>query len=245
MKTSPLKTLYLDDEKLQWFQKQDPPLQRSILNFNAFPWHQAHPSWLPQDIPKAFRRRLGHPQVSRLIQQAFEKEQLSNLESYLDFEKTANRWALLPRNKLQALSMKVGIVLQKDFFLKMISKKQREEAKEQLGNTLFAFATDIAPRLPLSHQDLKVSGIGLSANHNLTLRMLKTAQIIFQQLYASHPEGFLKRLQLKFPKTLKWEYEAPAEDSVNVYLHELLLKISKKSRTIKTKHPSPWNKSYI
>lgn len=221
-----MRTLHIQHPELEWLQQQSVPLQKSILNFYVFPWQEAHPSWLPSDIPSRLLKASRHPRVARAIQKLFVDQHLSELEGCMHFSRPEDRWVLLSRQRLETLAMQVGILMQKNFFFKIIHKEDRLEVQKQLGEELSQFAMHTAVRFPLPPALLVASPTRLTLDASLPGRILETAQVVFEQLYAHYPNNFLKRLCLKLPRSLHWDFDILSDPLIRIEWHHLLLNIS-------------------
>lgn len=163
--------------------------------------------------------RIG-ARLSRLLLRHFRLEN----ESFYEFEDPRLRVALLSGEVLSRLLIYAGAAIYSERMSKLIMKKDVIALKESIGEDVYFFASKKASLF-----------IGLAPRMDLPEGGVITKEVLFElgkrcleMCLANEDERLLKRLVLKFPSELKWDFRVAVEEPQKTkawnYLYRILIK---------------------
>lgn len=150
-----------------------------------------------------------------------------NLENqpFYGFEDPRLRIALLEGETLNKLLIHAGAIIYSERMSKLIMKKDVTALKESIGEDMYFFAskkasllTGYAPRINLPENTTIITKEAL----------FEVGQQCLQMCLANEDERLLKRLILKFPKEIKWDFQSTDAEEQKTkawnYLYRILTK---------------------
>lgn len=193
-----------------------------VYSFNYHISTYIDPSYLDDDIRAIFFKIKDVSRVKlKLSDYLVTKFGLDDL-GYFDFEEPRLRLALIDKKILFKLLMFAGAVYYSDLISKVIKKDDLGMMKKGIGEEVYFFATKRAALVKALAPKISFEGE-------------PTSEAIFEagkhilEICLSHESGkLLKRLALKFPKHLHWNFGRNVEEAEKTrawqYLQRLLFK---------------------
>lgn len=206
--------------------ERDDNLFAQIYNFNQLISKYIEPTHVV-DFPNLAKYWDGFKKIKR-VQKNLSALLLKyfNLENktFYGFEDPRLRIALLDVHTLNNLLLYTGAVLYSERISKIILKKDLLLLKESIGEEIYFFATKKASLL-----------IGFAPKINLITdtpiskeTLLEAGKETLQICLAQEDPGLTKRLILKFPKNISWNFEVPVSEEQKTkawnFLYKILIK---------------------
>lgn len=159
--------------------------------------------------------------LSRLLVKYFDLEN----RPFYGFEDPRLRVALLDNSTLYELLISAGAVIYSERISKVVMKKDVLALKESIGEDMYFFAskkasllTGFAPRVELPGEENAITKQAL----------FEAGRQCLQMCLAQEDDRLLKRLVLKFPSDIKWDFEAGVMEEQKTkawnYLYRILIK---------------------
>lgn len=144
---------------------------------------------------------------------------------FYQFEDPRLRIALLDSKVLNDLLVYAGAVFYSERISKLILKKDVTDLKESIGDNIYFFAskkasllTGFAPKIALPEIVAPITKKSL----------FEAGKISLEMCLAKEDERLTKRLILKFPKDINWDFGSPVAEEQKTkawnYLHRILIK---------------------
>lgn len=150
-----------------------------------------------------------------------------NLENqpFYQFEDPRLRIALLDRSTLNELLLHAGAVIYSERISKVVMKKDVLALKESIGDNMYFFAakkasllTGFAPKVNLPEEGTLITNNAL----------FEAGKQCLQMCLVHEDERLLKRLVLKFPNDIQWDFSSLVAEEQKTkawnYLHRILIK---------------------
>lgn len=159
--------------------------------------------------------------LSRLLLKHFNLEN----QPFYQFEDPRLRIALLDRSTLDNLLIHAGAVIYSERISKLVMKKDVLALKESIGDDMYFFAakkasllTGFAPRVMLPEESTPITKDAL----------FEAGKQCLQMSLVHEDERLLKRLVLKFPKEIQWDFLSLVAEEQKTkawnYLYRILVK---------------------
>lgn len=118
------------------------------------------------------------------------------------FEEPRMRLALVDENTLNKLLQFAGAALFAEHIQKVVMKQKLEAFRTDVGADLYYFISKRALLLKAFMPKLVVAEKELPAKEDI----FEAGKLCFEYCFSNDPEELLKRLMLKFPVTVQWQF---------------------------------------
>jgi hypothetical protein len=199
-----------------------------VHQFNLLPTRYIHPSWLqnlvgatPMDIHKICGKNpRAEKHCATLIIKTF-------CHGFVyDFSDTFRRSVLLPAAALARLMLYTGLAIHARSIMHSISGGYLKSLSHAFGPEAYEFAVNRAPLLAASHQFdfLKSGRTGLDPRPG---DILESGRRCLQTCLEGAPKPLVRRLCLKFPRNMGWDFKPRSNDAATTACRRLIQKIMK------------------
>lgn len=199
-----------------------------VHQFNLLPTRYIHGSWL-QDIAGAMQADIrsiwkknprAEKQCAALIIKTF-------CEGFIyDFSDAVRRVVLLPGTELARLLVYAGLAIHADSIMQSLSGRYIKALSNAFGPYAYEFAVTRAPLLTGSRRFdfLKPHRTAMDPQPG---DILESGRRCLQVCLEGAPAPLVRRLCLKFPRHLVWDFTGRSNDAVKMTCRRLIQKIMK------------------
>jgi hypothetical protein len=198
------------DQFLSYWEEK-PSLWAAIYTFNIAPATYIHPSHWPAGLLSySIEAILKDPKAEASLSQWILEEHKLKGEFLSDFEAEYRRIALLEPKTLQKLFLFMGTALNHERIAKILSKNERQILESQLGADAYRFGLKQAPLMI----GPKAPWMPIISNEKPLFEIvLESALQAFQMVFAQAEYGIKKRIELKLPSALQWQWNPSVPDA--------------------------------
>lgn len=199
-----------------------------VHQFNLLPTRYIHASWL-QDLVGAMHTEIRQTWKENPRAEKHCAALIINMFCHgfiYDFSDVVRRVALMPDAELARLIVYTGLTIHARAIIRTISSRHVKALSDAFGPQAYEFAVTRAPLLAGSRRFgiLRPQGTDMGPQPG---DILQSGRQCLQTSLEGAPEPLVRRLCLKFPQNMRWDFTLRSQQAVRESCRQLIQKIMK------------------